>query len=232
MRPRLEVSDLSKRFTLHVLGGKRLSAFEGVSFRVDPGECLHICGPSGAGKSSLLKCLYRTYPASSGYALLHSGGATVDLVSAPDLEVLELRRSAIGYVSQFFSAIPRLTALTVVAEPLLSSGTDPAAARRRAQEMLERLDIPEALWDCYPSTFSGGERQRVNLARALIAPRALILLDEPTASLDRVRRAIVLSLLAELKRAGTSLVLVFHDAERPALVDGTLWLQEVEHAAV
>jgi alpha-D-ribose 1-methylphosphonate 5-triphosphate synthase subunit PhnL len=232
MLPRLEVSDLGKRFTLHVLGEKRLCAFEGVSFRVDPGECLHISGPSGAGKSSLLKCLYRTYPASAGRALFHSGGATVDLVSVPDVEILELRRTAIGYVSQFFSAIPRLTALSVVAEPLLARGVEPAAARRRGQEMLERLDLPEALWDCYPSTFSGGERQRVNLARALIAPRELILLDEPTASLDRVRRSIVLSLLADLKRAGTSLIVVFHDPERPAMVDRTLWLQEVQHEAV
>jgi len=231
MRPRLEVSDLTKRFTLHVLGGKRLCAFQDVSFRADPGECLHISGPSGAGKSSLLKCLYRTYPASAGRALLHSGGASVDLVSASDVEILELRRTAIGYVSQFFSAIPRLTALSVVAEPLLARGVEPAAARRRGQEMLERLDLPEALWDCYPSTFSGGERQRVNLARALIAPRELILLDEPTASLDRVRRSIVLLLLADLKRAGATLLVAFHDSERPAVVDRTLWLEEAQHEA-
>jgi alpha-D-ribose 1-methylphosphonate 5-triphosphate synthase subunit PhnL len=232
MRPRLEVSGLAKRFTLHVLGGRRLCAFEGVSFRVEAGECVQVSGPSGAGKSSLLKCLYRTYPASDGSALFDAGGGSVDLVTASDLEVLELRRAAIGYVSQFFSAIPRLTALSVVAEPLLAMGVAPEAARRRAEEMLERLDIPEALWDCYPSTFSGGERQRVNLARALIAPRALILLDEPTASLDRVRRSIVLSLLAEMKRAGTSLIAVFHDPERPAVVDRALVLQGVAYEAM
>jgi len=187
---------------------------------------LHLRGRSGVGKSSLLKCLYRTYPASGGRAVFRTDNAQVDLVVAPDVEILRLRQSAIGYVSQFFSTIPRLTAQTVVAEPLLLRGMELQAARRQAQAMLERLDLPPALWECYPSTFSGGERQRVNLARALIAPRELILLDEPTASLDPARRGIVLDLLAELKQAGTAMVAVFHDPDRPALVDRTLDLQE------
>jgi alpha-D-ribose 1-methylphosphonate 5-triphosphate synthase subunit PhnL len=228
MTPRLVVQDLSKGFTLHVLGGKRLQAFPPMSFSVEPGECLQLAGPSGTGKSSLLKCLYRTYRPSAGRALLRGNGGHVDLAAAPEPEILRLRRDAIGYVSQFFQAIPRLTAVTVVAEPLLEQGLNAGEARRRACAMLERLDVPASLWDGYPSTFSGGERQRVNLARALVATRALLLLDEPVASLDPARRARVLQLLAELKRDGAALIAVFHDVERPALVDRTLTLHEAD----
>jgi alpha-D-ribose 1-methylphosphonate 5-triphosphate synthase subunit PhnL len=226
MTPRLEVHDLEKVFTLHVLGGKQISAFAGVSFRLHPGECLHILGPSGVGKSSLLKCLYRTYRPSAGRAVLRTEIGCVDLVSAPEPSILALRRNAIGYVSQFFAAIPRVSALSVVAEPLLELGTPPPEAHRLARAMLTRLDIPESLWECYPATFSGGERQRVNLARALVAPRELMLLDEPTASLDPARREAVLGLLADLKRSGTALILVLHDPIQPTLVDRSLVLRE------
>ncbi len=228
MTPRLEVRELTKGFTLHMLGGKRLMAFVDVQFTLDPGECLQIEGPSGVGKSSLLKCLYRTYRPSHGRAVLHTDGRSVDLASAPESDILDLRRRAVGYVSQFFSAIPRQSAAAVVAEPLLELGLDAPTARRRAEAMLARLDIPKPLWEGFPATFSGGERQRVNLARAFIAPRELILLDEPTASLDAARRDIVFSLLAELKRAGTALIAVLHDAVPTALVDRRLHLQEVE----
>jgi alpha-D-ribose 1-methylphosphonate 5-triphosphate synthase subunit PhnL len=158
--------------------------------------------------------------------MFRANGARLDLASAPEVEILALRRNAIGFVSQFFYAIPRLTATTVVAEPLLEQGVEASTAHHLAREMLDRLQIPKALWECYPSTFSGGERQRVNLARALVAPRALILLDEPTASLDPVRRALVLDLLEDLKAKGTALIAVFHDPDRSALVDRTLTLQE------
>jgi alpha-D-ribose 1-methylphosphonate 5-triphosphate synthase subunit PhnL len=207
-----------------MLGGKPLLAFPPVSFSVEPGECLQLAGPSGSGKSSLLKCLYRTYRPSAGRALLREDGGHLDLAAAPEPEILRLRRDAIGHVSQFFQAIPRLTAVTVVAEPLLEQGVEVGEARRRACAMLERLDIPASLWEAYPTTFSGGERQRVNLARALVASRALLLLDEPVASLDPARRARALHLLAELKRGGAALIAVFHDVERPALVDRTLSL--------
>jgi alpha-D-ribose 1-methylphosphonate 5-triphosphate synthase subunit PhnL len=222
MTPRLAVEELSKGFTLHVLGGKQLLAFPPMSFAVEPGECVQLTGPSGTGKSSLLKCLYRTYRPSTGRALLRTQDGDLDLAAVSEPEILRLRRDAIGYVSQFFQAIPRLTAVTVVAEPLLEQGVEVRQARRRACAMLERLDIPVSLWDAYPSTFSGGERQRVNLARALVAPRALLLLDEPVASLDPDRRARVLDLLTELKREGAALIAVFHDVERPALVDRAL----------
>jgi alpha-D-ribose 1-methylphosphonate 5-triphosphate synthase subunit PhnL len=222
MTRRLAVEELSKGFTLHVLGGKQLLAFPPMSFAVEPGECVQLTGPSGTGKSSLLKCLYRTYRPSTGRALLRTQDGDLDLAAVSEPEILRLRRDAIGYVSQFFQAIPRLTAVTVVAEPLLEQGVEVRQARRRACAMLERLDIPVSLWDAYPSTFSGGERQRVNLARALVAPRALLLLDEPVASLDPDRRARVLDLLTELKREGAALIAVFHDVERPALVDRAL----------
>lgn len=228
MAPCLEVQDLTKGFTLHMLGGKRLMAFADVHFTLDPSECLQVEGPSGVGKSSLLKCLYRTYRPSHGQAVFRTNGRWVDLASAPDSDILDLRRRAIGYVSQFFSAIPRQSAVAVVAEPLLVLGLDAPTARRRAQAMLARLDIPKSLWEGFPATFSGGERQRVNLARAFIAPRELILLDEPTASLDAARREIVFSLLAELKRAGTALIAVFHDAVPAALIDRSLRLKEAE----
>jgi alpha-D-ribose 1-methylphosphonate 5-triphosphate synthase subunit PhnL len=222
MTARLAVEELSKGFTLHVLGGKQLRAFPPMSFSVQPGECLQLTGPSGTGKSSLLKCLYRTYQPSGGRALLRVNGEPVDIAAAPEPDILRLRRDAIGYVSQFFHAIPRLTAVTVVAEPLREQGVKAEEAQRCARAMLERLDIPASLWDAFPSTFSGGERQRVNLARALVASRALFLLDEPVASLDPDRRARVLDLLAELKRDGAAMIAVFHDVERPALVDRTL----------
>jgi len=224
--PCLEVQNLAKRFTLHMLGGKRLVAFAGVQFSLAAGECLQVVGPSGIGKSSLLKCLYRTYRPSQGRALFFTTGGAVDLAAAPEAEILDVRRRAIGYVSQFFSAIPRQSAVAVVAEPLLDLGADTQTALDEARTMLARLEIPEALWEGFPATFSGGERQRVNLARAFIAPRKLILLDEPTASLDAARRAIVFELLTELKRAGTALIAVVHDAVPSDLIDCRLALQE------
>jgi alpha-D-ribose 1-methylphosphonate 5-triphosphate synthase subunit PhnL len=133
--------------------------------------------------------------------------------------VLDARTDTIGYVSQFFSAIPRVTAVDVVAEPLVARGVGRDRARRHARELLERLDVAPALWDGYPSTFSGGERQRVNLARALIAPRDLLLLDEPTASLDPARRQIVFDLLAERKEAGTAVIAVLHVPAVPGLFE-------------
>ena len=215
----LEVEGLSKHFTRHVLDGRRLPAFDDVSFVLGGGQCLLVRGRSGTGKSSLLKCLYRTYRSSSGRALLRFSGGECDLVAAPDVDVLQVRQNAIGYVSQFFAVIPRVSATDVVAEPLLGLGVEWAGARRQARAMLERLEVAPALWEGYPATFSGGERQRVNLARALIAPRELLLLDEPTSSLDPARARLVFDLLAERKRAGTGMIAVFHDVVTPALID-------------
>jgi alpha-D-ribose 1-methylphosphonate 5-triphosphate synthase subunit PhnL len=212
----LDVHGLAKTFTMHVRGGVRLPAFAGVAFTLHTGESLLVRGKSGTGKSSLLKCLYRTYKPSAGRAVLRG---TLDLAVAADVEVLDARTDTIGYVSQFFSAIPRVTAVDVVAEPLVARGVGRDRARRHARELLERLDVAPALWDGYPSTFSGGERQRVNLARALIAPRDLLLLDEPTASLDPARRQIVFDLLAERKEAGTAMIAVLHVPAVPGLFE-------------
>jgi alpha-D-ribose 1-methylphosphonate 5-triphosphate synthase subunit PhnL len=151
---------------------------------------------------------------------------TLDLAVAADVDVLEARAGTIGYVSQFFAAIPRVTAVDVVAEPLVARGTGRDRARRHARELLERLEVAPALWDGYPSTFSGGERQRVNLARALIAPRELLLLDEPTASLDPARGRIVLDVLAERQRAGTAMIAVLHAPVAPGLFDRTYDMPE------
>lgn len=208
----LAVEELTKEFHLHVLNGKRVTAFAGVSFRLQWGEALGIRGPSGAGKSSLLKCLYRTYRPTAGRMHLWHETRLWPVHALPETQMLMLRRSAIGYVSQFLSVVPRISAVDVVAEPLLVDGVSPGEARRRAMTLLDRLRIPKELWECYPSTFSGGEKQRVNLARALVHPRPLLLLDEPTASLDPGNAKVILELLGDLRARGISMVGVFHNA--------------------
>ena len=209
----LQVSGLGKRFELHVLGGKVIEGCRDVTFQVKAGEFLAIAGPSGTGKSTVLKCVYRTYLPTAGtirYATRSAG--TVDLARAPERAVLELRRHEIGYVSQFLRVIPRVGALEVVMEPLLRrGGVDRATARRRAARLLDDLRIPGALHDAYPATFSGGEQQRVNIARAVVWEPRLLLLDEPTAALDRASVVAVLEVLRRLRLGGTTMVGVFHD---------------------
>ncbi len=196
---------------MHVLGGKKIKGFEDVSFSVKRGEFLAIIGSSGSGKSSLLKCMYRTYLADSGSMLYHpDSGSTIDLATASDHEILSLRRSEIGYVSQLLQVVPRTIAVDVIAEPLLQRGIGTYDARDAASEYLARLRIPEDLWDAYPSTFSGGERQRVNIARALIAAPRLLLLDEPTSALDPASTAVVVEMLQRVNK-GTTMIGIFHD---------------------
>lgn len=209
----LKVESLSKHFTLHMLGGRRLQALEDVSFSVEPGEFLGIVGRSGSGKSSLLRCLYRRYLPSSGSVYYADEDAVVDLATADDRAVLGLRDRELGYVSQFLQAIPRTPACDVVAEPLVSRGADVKAARERAAAMMDSLGLPPDLQDTYPATMSGGERQRVNLARALVARPRLLLLDEPTSALDPETRALAVDAIQELKDEGTTMVGIFHDAE-------------------
>jgi alpha-D-ribose 1-methylphosphonate 5-triphosphate synthase subunit PhnL len=214
----LTVSNLGKRFLLHGLGGKVIEGCRAVNFALGAGEALALAGPSGTGKSTVLKCIYRTYLPSAGSIRYRSAlHGEVDLATAPERQVLELRRREIGYVSQFLRVIPRVAALEVVMQPLLARGGVPVDdARRRAHALLDRLRIPEALRDAYPATFSGGEQQRINLARAAIWAPRLLLLDEPTASLDRESVDAVLEVLGELRRSGTTLVAVLHD---PRLID-------------
>jgi alpha-D-ribose 1-methylphosphonate 5-triphosphate synthase subunit PhnL len=196
---------------VHVLGGKRIKGFEDVSFSVKRGEFLAIIGSSGSGKSSLLKCMYRTYLADSGSILYHPGSnSAIDLTTASDHEILALRRSEIGYASQLLQVVPRTIAVDVIAEPLLQRGIGIDDARDAASRYLARLRIPEDLWDAYPSTFSGGERQRVNIARALIAAPRLLLLDEPTSALDPASTAVVVEMLRAVNQ-GTTMIGIFHD---------------------
>ena len=209
----LKVKNLSKVFNIHILANKLIEGCDGVTFNVDNGEFLGLAGPSGAGKSTILKCLYRTYLPTSGDIWFDSIlFGRVNMSTIADHMVIAIRHKEIGYVSQFLKVIPRVSAIDIVAEPLLKrNGVSEKEARKRAGELLERLNIPTYLFDAYPSNFSGGEQQRVNIARAIIWKPRLLLLDEPTASLDKDSTAIVVELLKELRREGTSMVGIFHD---------------------
>jgi alpha-D-ribose 1-methylphosphonate 5-triphosphate synthase subunit PhnL len=198
---------------MHLRGGISLPVVENVTFDINAGECVVLGGPSGAGKSSILKMVYGNYGVDSGAVLIAHDGAMVDLASADPRTVLTLRRDAIGYVSQFLRTVPRVSALDVVAEPLVVRGTDKDEAQQKAGEMLSRLNLPERLWSLPPATFSGGEQQRVNIARGFITHHPVLLLDEPTASLDAANRAVVVGMIAQKKREGVAMLGIFHDEE-------------------
>lgn len=216
----LAVNGLGKTFTLHLRDGLRLPVVEGADFSVMAGECVALGGPSGAGKSSLLKMVYGNYRTDRGSILMRDGPETVDIARATPRRVLKLRRERIGYVSQFLRVIPRVSTLDVVAEPLRLDGATPEEAVRRARDLLAHLNLPERLWSLPPATFSGGEQQRVNIARGFIAPRDLLLLDEPTASLDALNAAAVIALIGGKKAAGTAILGIFHDTGvREAVAD-------------
>ena len=207
----LRVENLCKSFILHNLEGKQVDAFRNISFEVETGMCLGITGPSGAGKSSLLKCIYRTYRPTSGRILCRHNGDWMDLTAASDRIVLEVRETTVAYVSQFLRVIPRVSALEVVAEPLFRRGYSPSEAYPEAEKLLHRLRIPKHLFQAFPANFSGGEQQRINIARALISRPRLLLLDEPTSALDQEAKEGVISLLHDLKTSGTTMIGVFHD---------------------
>jgi alpha-D-ribose 1-methylphosphonate 5-triphosphate synthase subunit PhnL len=210
----LEVKSLTKTFHLALHKNISLTAFSDMSFSVPEGTCLFISGPSGQGKSTLLKCIYRTYRSTSGHIWYHDeGDGRLDLAHASDRTIIRLRQKEIRFVSQFLHVIPRISALDVVAEALLPLGKTLDEARCIAGSWLARLRIPNKLWDGFPATFSGGEKQRINLARALITDPSLLLLDEPTASLDPFSTKEVLKILIELKQQGTTMISVFHDEE-------------------
>ena len=198
---------VSKQFTLHNQGGAVIPVMEGASLRVAPGECVALIGASGAGKSTLMRMIWGNYLAASGSIMV----GTTDVARAAPRDIIALRRATLGYVSQFLRVVPRVPTVDVVAEPLLTLGVPPDEARDRAKAMLARLNIPQRLWSLSPTTFSGGEQQRVNIARGFIHPYPALLLDEPTASLDAANREVVLSLIEDAKARNTAIIGIFHD---------------------
>ncbi|SET88824.1 phosphonate C-P lyase system protein PhnL [Oceanicella actignis] len=210
----IEIENLSKSFTLHNQGGARIEVMQGATFSVAPGECVALTGNSGAGKSTLMRMIYGNYRAEAGHIRI----AGVDVARAEPREILRLRREVLGYVSQFLRVVPRVPTREVVAEPLLALGRPRDEAFARAEALLERLNIPPRLWGLSPTTFSGGEQQRVNIARGFVRDWPALLLDEPTASLDPTNREVVLSLIEEAKGRGAAIVGIFHDSAARARV--------------
>lgn len=209
----LSVEGLSKTFDMHVLGDTQVVGLEDVSFDVAKGEFLAVVGESGSGKSSLLKCLYRTYEPTAGAVVYTTPDGPVDAASCSDRAVMSLRQDVLGYTSQFLDEIPRVPAVDVVARPLVETDVDPADARETARTLLAALSVPEELWEAYPATFSGGERQRVNLAQAIAPNPDLLLLDEPTSALDPDTRRAAIDLLSSYLTSETTVIGVFHNTD-------------------
>jgi alpha-D-ribose 1-methylphosphonate 5-triphosphate synthase subunit PhnL len=231
MTAAIEIDGLDKSFILHLRGGMRLPVLQGLRLVVEAGECVVLQGASGSGKSTILRCIYGNYRPDAGRVLVRNGAATVDVAAALPREILTLRRMALGYVSQFLRVVPRVPAISLVMEPALERGAALAEARERAAAMLFRLNIPARLWDLPPATFSGGEQQRINIARGLVAEQPILLLDEPTASLDAENRGAVIELLREARGRGATVVGVFHDREvRDAVATRTLDLAKEKAA--
>ncbi len=212
-KPLIVVDDLAKTFVLHGAGPAVIPVFERLKLEVQPGECVVLAGESGAGKSSLIRSIYGNYLPTGGAVKVLHDGAYVDITQASPHEVLEVRRRTLGYVSQFLRVIPRIPTLQLVMEPLLENGVDVEVARERAVALLTALRLPHAHWDLPPATFSGGEQQRVNIARSFIREYPVMLLDEPTASLDAENRAIVVSLIKQALGRGAAMIGIFHDQD-------------------
>ena len=228
----LRTEALAKDFVLHLQGGAALPVLRDVELEVRPGECVALAGVSGAGKSTLMRCLYGNYGATTGRILIRQGEKATDIAAASPREMREIRRVALGYVSQFLRVIPRVPTLDIVAEPLRAQGVDPATAGQRAAALLQRLNMPSRLHTLPPATFSGGEQQRVNLARGFVADFRVLLLDEPTASLDAANREVVMELIAEAKARGTAIIGVFHDTEvRDRVADRLFWVEPMDRVA-
>lgn len=223
MSPMIDISSAAKTFTMHLQNGVRLPVVSGVTMQVNAGECVVLSGPSGAGKSSILKMLFGNYRCDHGRIAVRHNDGVVDIASAAPRDILRVRRQTIGYVSQFLRAVPRVATIDVVAEPLIANGIAKDEARLRAGTLLRRLNIAERLWTLPPSTFSGGEQQRVNIARGFISDMPILLLDEPTASLDGINRKIVVDLIAEKKQRNVAMVAIVHDDDvRQRIADRTI----------
>jgi len=221
---RLEVKDLNKIFKVHTRGSIEVKGFENINLTVKNGEFLSLFGPSGAGKSSILKTLYRTYTTTSGSIIFtRDDRSNIDISNASESEILNLRKSEIGYVSQFLQILPRVSAVDVVSEQLIFKGESEIASREKAKDLLSYLSIREELFDLSPLTFSGGEQQRVNIAKGIIAPKSLLLLDEPTASLDKTNTMKVVEKLKDLKKQGVAMVGIFHDLEAMKIISDRIY---------
>lgn len=209
----LSIEYLSKSFTLHRVG-RRIQGCDDVSFSIQPGEFVGITGRSGSGKSTILRCIWRTNLPEAGRILYDSERfGLVDLCTATQRQMLYLRAYELGYVSQFLSALPRQTAYEIVLKSALEAfGVDDRArAEAETERMLRHFDLDEELWELYPRTFSGGEKLRLNIAAAMIKRPRLLLLDEPTASLDDASKLKVRELIEQLKDQGTTMLGIFHD---------------------
>jgi len=228
----IRAESLAKDFRLFLQGSVVIPVLRDVVLDVQPGECVALAGPSGAGKSTLMRCLYGNYGADAGQILLRHQGGVVDLATADARLIRAVRRDTLGYVSQFLRVIPRIGAIDIVAEPLRLRGMDFEQARARAAALLTRLNLPPRLHGLPPATFSGGEQQRINLARGFAADYAVLLLDEPTASLDAANREIVIALIAEAKARGAAIIGIFHDTEvRDRVADRLFDVHPIQDAA-
>ncbi len=203
----IRIENLSKSFTLHNQGGAVIPVMGGASLTVNSGECVGLTGQSGAGKSTLMRMVYGNYLTAGGRLMV----GDTDVATAEPRQIIALRRHTLGYVSQFLRVVPRVPTLDVVAAPLLALGPPADQARDRAAQLLQRLNIPDRLWTLSPTTFSGGEQQRVNIARGFAHAYPALLLDEPTASLDAANREVVLTLIEEAKARGAAILGIFHD---------------------
>ena len=228
----LRTEGLAKTFTLHLRGGMQLPVLSGIDLEIRSGECVVLSGPSGAGKSTLMRSLYGNYRAEAGRIMVRHAGEMVDIATAEPRTILAIRRQTLGYVSQFLRVVPRVGTLDIVADELITRGTEPEAARIAAGALLLRLNIPRRLHAIPPATFSGGEQQRVNLARGFIAGHPILLLDEPTASLDAENRAVVVGMIQDAKASGTAIVAICHDSGvRDAIADRLFPLTPMQEAA-
>ena len=232
MNTQLRVEKLYKTFVLHNQSGVALPVLHDANLEVSAGECVVLHGRSGSGKSTLLRALYGNYQANSGHIWLQHAGAWIDMAQAPARQMLAIRRDTVGWVSQFLRVIPRVPTLEIVMQPLLERGVERAFCEKRAKELLTRLNVPQRLWSLAPSTFSGGEQQRVNIARGFIADYPVLLLDEPTASLDSANSAAVVELIEQARARGAAIVGIFHDeAVRARVADRLHVMQPVQTGA-
>lgn len=223
----LEIKGLSKSFTIHHLG-KNMQAVRDIHLSLDEGEFIGIVGKSGSGKSTVLKSIYRTYLPEEGAILYRSEKfGLVDLAQLSERGVHHLRKHEIGYVSQFLNVMPRTTARELVEQSVIEMGESEEAAHQAAIDALSHFELDPELWDSYPNTFSGGQKLRLNIACAIVKKPRLLLLDEPTASLDDASKLKVREMLERLKTEGTTMVGIFHDLEfMDGLCDKVFDLQE------